>query len=51
MINWDVFMEVWDSYLKFMDRVVQWLKFLFTGEGTWPPADYPDFNEPTTSAQ
>lgn len=46
-MNWDVFMEVWDSYLKFMDRVVQWLKYLFAGEdSTWPPADYPDFNEP-----
>lgn len=43
MINWDVFMEVWDSFLAFMDKVVQWLQFLFVG-GEWPPEEYPDVN-------
>lgn len=43
-MNWNVLMEVWDSYLAFMDRVVQWLMYLFSGEEdeTWPPKDYPD---------
>ena len=43
------FMNIWDEFLAFMDRVVQWLKFVFTGEidsadGEWPPKDYPDIN-------
>lgn len=47
MADWDLFVEVWDEFLKYMDRVVQWLKFVFTGnEGydgeEWPPVDYPE---------
>ena len=43
------FMNIWDEFLAFMDRVMQWLKFVFTGEidstdGEWPPKDYPDIN-------
>lgn len=49
-MNWPAFYELWNDFLKYMDRVVQWMKFLFTGDGdvterpTWPPKDYPDFN-------
>lgn len=44
-MNWDIFMEVWDSFMAFMDRVVQWLMYLFVG-GDWPPEkDFPDINE------
>ena len=46
-MNWDVFMGVWEDFLAFMDRVVQWLKYVFTGEGTWPPEDYPGFDDKT----
>ena len=42
-MNWDNFMGVWDEFLKFMDRVFQWLKYVF-GLGEWPPVEYPDFN-------
>ena len=41
------FEEVWNEFLAFMDRVVQWLVYLFQGadEGEeWPPVDYPDIN-------
>jgi hypothetical protein len=50
VMNWDAFYDLWNDFLKYMDRVVQWMKFLFTGDGdvterpTWPPKDYPDFN-------
>lgn len=47
-MNWDVFMEVWESFMTFMDRVVQWLTWLFEGRAngeTWPPVDYPDIDE------
>ena len=40
------FEEVWNEFLAFMDRVVQWLVYLFSGEeGTWPPADYPGIDD------
>lgn len=48
-MNWDVLMEVWDSFLTFMDRVVQWLTFLFAG-GEWPPEDFPNIDDEPTSA-
>ena len=44
-MNWDVFMEVWESFMTFMDRVVQWLTWLFEGRDnneTWPPEDAPN---------
>ncbi|MBQ7005838.1 MAG: hypothetical protein IJN68_05345 [Clostridia bacterium] len=47
-MNWDVLMEVWESFMTFMDRVVQWLTWLFDGRAngeTWPPEDYPDIDE------
>ncbi len=40
----DAFMQVWDEFLAFMDRVVEWLKWVFTGEGEWNPDGYPDIN-------
>lgn len=40
----DAFMIVWDEFLAFMDRAVQWLKWVFSGEGEWPPVDYPDID-------
>lgn len=48
-MDWNGFYELWNDFLVYMDRCVQWLRFLFTGEGeavkpTWPPEDYPDFN-------
>lgn len=39
-------LNLWDDILKFFDRVVQWLKYVFTGEGEWPPADYPELDDP-----
>ena len=38
------FQELWDNFLNFLDRSFQWLMYLFTGEGTWPPVDYPDID-------
>lgn len=35
----------WDEILKFMDRVVQWFKYLFTPNATWPPEDYPELDD------
>lgn len=51
-LNWDVLMEVWDSFLEFMDRVVQWLQYVFKVTDKWPPEEYPDVDatEPTTLA-
>lgn len=46
-MNWDAFVAIWDEFLAFMDRVVQWVKFVFTGENgydgeEWPPEEYPE---------
>lgn len=43
-INWDNFMNVWDEFLKFMDRVVQWLQYVFGVTDEWPPKPYPDMD-------
>ena len=43
-MNWDALISVWDEFLAFMDKVMQWIQFVFTGEGEWPYPDYPDFN-------
>ena len=46
-MNWDNVMSVWDEFLAFMDRVVQWLKWLFEGAANgeeWPPKDYPEID-------
>ena len=44
-MNWDNFMNVWDEFLKFLDRAFQWLKFVFNTEpdveDEWDPDDYP----------
>ncbi len=47
-MNWNSFMEVWDEFLKFMDRVVQWLMFIFGATDKWPPEEFPDINEGKT---
>ncbi len=45
-MNVSRFEEVWNEFLAFMDRVVQWLVYLFSGEeGTWPPEDYPGIDD------
>lgn len=43
-INWDNFMGVWDEFLAFMDRVIQWLQYVFGAIEKWPPEDYPDID-------
>lgn len=49
-MDWKVAQEVWDEFLWFMDRVMQWLQYVFGIKDKWPPEDYPDFKEPTTQA-
>ncbi len=44
MIDMNAFLNVWDEFLAFMDRVVQWLQFLFAN-GEWPPEDYPNIDD------
>lgn len=44
-MNWGNFEEVWDSFLNFMDRVVQWLKYVFGATDEWPPEDYPNIDD------
>lgn len=43
-LNWDNLMNVWDEFLKFMDRVVQWLQYVFGVTDEWPPKPYPDMD-------
>lgn len=43
-LNWDNLMNVWDEFLKFMDRVVQWLQYVFGVTDEWPPKPYPDID-------
>lgn len=43
-MDFNAFMQVWDEFLKFMDRVVQWLQYLFNN-GEWPPEDYPNIDD------
>ncbi len=47
-INWDNLNNVWDEFMKFMDRVIQWLVYLFT-EGEWPPEGYPSIDDTTAA--
>ena len=47
-MNWNNFMEVWNEFLAFMDRVVQWLMFIF-GAGKWPPEDFPNIDDEATT--
>ena len=44
-MNWDNLLGVWDEFLAFMDRVVQWLQYVFGVTDEWPPEDYEDINE------
>ena len=44
MINWDNLMNVWDEFLKFMDKVVQWLQYVFGVTDEWPPKPFPDID-------
>ncbi len=45
-MDFNAFMVVWKEFLSFMDRVVQWLQYVFGGDdATWPPNEYPDINE------
>ena len=48
-MDWGILMEVWNSFLSFMDTVYQWLMFLFVG-GKWPPEeDLPGMEYDTTT--
>ena len=44
-MNWNNFMEVWEEFLKFMDRVVQWLQYVFGVTDTWPPEPFPGIDD------
>ena len=45
-MNWDIFIEVWESFIDFMNTVFQWLQFVFGVIEEWPPEnEIPDFNE------
>lgn len=48
-MNFGKFQELWEDFLDFMDRTVQWLLYLF-GAGEWPPADYPNIDDERTEA-
>lgn len=48
-MDWKGFQEVWDEFLAFLDRCMQWLQYLF-GAGKWPPDDYPNIDD-TTAAE
>lgn len=43
------FQELWNDFLEFLDRTVQWLLYLF-GMGDWPPQDYPNIDDEATNA-
>lgn len=44
-MNWDNLLMVWEEFLGFMDRVVQWLQYVFGVIDEWPPVDYPDIDQ------
>lgn len=45
MLDFNAFMIVWEEFLTFMDRVVQWLQYVFGDGDKWPPEqDYPDID-------
>lgn len=50
IMNWDGFREVWDEFLWFMDRVMQWLMYIFGATDKWPPDDYPNIDDTTSEA-
>ena len=49
-MNWDSLLNVWDEFLAFMDRVVQWLQYVFGVIDTWPPEEYPGIDDEKTEA-
>lgn len=40
------FQELWEDFLAFLDRTVQWLGYIFGATTEWPPKDYPEIDEP-----
>ena len=49
-MNFSTFREVWDEFLKFLDRTVQWLLYLFGAKEDWPPVDYPNIDDESANA-
>ena len=50
-MNWDAVLGIWDEFLAFMDRVMQWLQYVFKVEGAvWPPEDYPNIDDEKATA-
>ncbi len=49
-MNWSNFEEVWNDFLAFMDRVIQWLMYVFGVTDEWPPEDYPGIDDPAEQA-
>ena len=45
-MNWGELQKVWDDFLAFMDKVVQWIQYVFDTDKdkVWPFPDYPDFD-------
>lgn len=44
-MDFNAFMVVWEEFLHFLDRAVQWLQYVFGGDDTsWPPDPYPDID-------
>lgn len=43
-MNWENAVAVWEEFLNFMDRVFQWLQYVFGVTNEWPPKDYPDID-------
>ncbi len=48
-MNWDVFMDVWEEFMWFMDRAFQWLQYVFGVTNEWPPVDYPNIDDSTSA--
>ncbi len=44
-MNWDNAIEVWEEFLAFMDRAVQWLMYVFGATDEWPPKPFPGFGD------
>jgi hypothetical protein len=49
-MDFGLFQEVWKEFLAFMDRVVQWLMYLFGAKKGWPPEEYPNIDEKAENA-
>lgn len=44
------FQNLWDEFLKFLDRAFQWLMYVFGASEKWPPDDYPNIDDEATTA-